>query len=191
MGKRILVTGGARSGKSSFAEGLAKAAEGNILYIATAIAFDEEMKLRIKKHKESRPKEWQTYEGFKGLDEIIINKSSSTKCVLIDCITIMVTNLLFDSIGLDNEYPTTEDFEIAEEKIKQEVQRLLVALDSTNTDAIIVTNELGMGIVPENKLARAYRDIAGRVNRQIAESCDEVYIVVCGIPVKIKHSWNE
>ncbi len=188
MNKKILVTGGARSGKSSFAEEMAKDIEGDILYIATAVAFDEEMKLRVKKHRESRPEEWSTHEGYRDLDEVLINKPANVQGILIDCITIMATNLLFDAIGLDNDMPTTADFEAAEVKINQEIQKLLQAIDATDADVIIVTNELGMGIVPENKLARAYRDIAGRINRQIAQCCDEVYLVVCGIPVKIKHS---
>ena len=191
MGNIVLVTGGARSGKSSFAENLAKKINGDILYIATAIAFDEEMKLRIKKHKADRPEEWHTHEGYKNLDETVLNKGAHVKGILIDCVTIMVTNLMFDSIGLENDNPMTADFEIAEATIKAEVERLIAALKASAADTILVTNEVGMGIVPENKLTRAYRDIAGRINRQIAQSSNEVYLVVCGIPMKIKHSWNE
>ncbi len=186
MGKSILITGGARSGKSSYAEKLAKELGGNVLYIATSIPFDEEMKLRVKRHKESRPPEWDTFEGYKGLGRVISEKGSLYKGILLDCITVMVTNLLLEYTGMEGSGCSNEDFEKAEKEIEKEIAELMEGIGKSEASVIIVTNELGSGIVPENPLARAFRDIAGRMNQYIAERCDEVYITVCGIPLKLK-----
>lgn len=186
MGKAILVTGGARSGKSSYAEKLARELGGNILYIATSIPFDDEMKSRVKKHRESRPDEWDTYEGYKGLGHVISEKSSEYNGILLDCITVMVTNLLLEYPGIDYDNACCEDFEEAEKTIKGEVEELLEGISQAEATVIMVTNELGSGIVPENLLGRVFRDIAGRMNQYIAEQCDEVFITVCGLPLKLK-----
>lgn len=186
MGKAILVTGGARSGKSSYAEQLAKGLDGNILYIATAVPFDEEMKSRVRKHREARPAEWDTYEGYKELAKVMVEKGGKYKGILLDCITIMVTNLLLEQPGVCSEYPGMQDFENAEAVIKKEIEYLLKGIKETEATVIMVTNELGSGVVPENLMARAFRDIAGRVNQMVAAASDEVYLTVCGIPVKIK-----
>jgi len=186
MGKSILITGGARSGKSSYAEKLAKELGGNVLYIATSIPFDEEMKLRVKRHKESRPREWDTFEGFKGLGRVISEKGSRYKGILLDCITVMVTNLLLEYTDMEGSGCSNEDFEKAEKEIEKEIAELMAGIGKSEASVIIVTNELGSGIVPENPLARAFRDIAGRMNQYIAERCDEVYMTVCGIPLKLK-----
>ncbi len=186
MGKAILITGGARSGKSSYAERLAKELEGNILYIATSIPFDDEMKNRVKKHRDSRPAEWDTYEGYRGLGAIIEDKGRQYKGILLDCVTVMVTNLLLEHPGIDYENVRYEDFEEAEKEIKEEVDGLLRGVKLSEATVIMVTNELGSGIVPENLLGRVFRDIAGRMNQYIAEQCDEVYMTVCGLPLKLK-----
>jgi adenosylcobinamide kinase/adenosylcobinamide-phosphate guanylyltransferase len=186
MGKGILITGGARSGKSSYAEKLAKELGSNILYIATSIPFDEEMKDRVKKHRESRPSAWDTYEGYKGLGRVISEKGGEYSGILLDCITVMVTNLLLEHPGIDNENVIYEDFAEAEKAIKEEVEELLKGISKSGATVIMVTNELGSGIVPENLLARAFRDIAGRMNQYIAEQCDEVFLTVCGLPLKLK-----
>ncbi len=186
MGKAILVTGGARSGKSSFAERLAGEIDGRILYIATAVPFDEEMRSRIKKHRENRPDTWDTYEGYTALGSAIAEREGIYNGILLDCITVMVTNLLFDYIGFENENPTAEELHSAEKYILSELCKLKEAVKSSSAAIIMVTNELGSGIVPENPLARGFRDIAGRVNQYVAGWADEVYMAVCGIPVKIK-----
>lgn len=186
MGKAILITGGARSGKSSYAEKLARELGGSILYIATSIPFDDEMKSRVKKHRESRPEEWDTYEGYRGLGSVIAGKGGGYKGVLLDCITVMVTNLLLEYPGIDYDNACYEDFTKAEEEIKKEVQELLAGISRSEATVIMVTNELGSGIVPENLLGRVFRDIAGRVNQYVAEYCDEVFITVCGLPLKLK-----
>lgn len=186
MGKSILITGGARSGKSKYAEKLAKGLGGNILYIATALAFDDEMKKRIKMHKESRPEEWHTYEGYKKLGDYIKAHGNQYKGILIDCVTIMVTNIILENVGFDNPNPNIHGCEKAETIIKQEIDNLMAGIKETQTTVILVTNELGSGVVPENLFARVFRDIAGRANQQVAEQVDEVYLSVCGIPLKIK-----
>lgn len=186
MGKAILITGGARSGKSSYAEKLAKELEGNVLYIATSIPFDEEMKLRIKKHKESRPQEWDTFEGYKGLGRVISDKGRQYKGILLDCITVMVTNLFLEYTGMEGINFPREDFIKAEKAIEKEIEELMKGIGESEATVMLVTNELGSGIVPENTLARAFRDIAGRVNQYIGSRCDEVYMTVCGIPLKLK-----
>lgn len=186
MGKAILITGGARSGKSSYAEKLARELEGNVLYIATSIPFDEEMKNRVKKHRESRPSEWNTYEGFRGLGRVISEKGGQYKGILLDCVTVMVTNLLLEYPGIDYENASYEDFEVVERAINEEIEELLKGVSQADATVIMVTNELGSGIVPENLLGRVFRDIAGRVNQHIAEHCDEVFITVCGLPLKLK-----
>ncbi|HPU41734.1 MAG TPA: bifunctional adenosylcobinamide kinase/adenosylcobinamide-phosphate guanylyltransferase [Acetivibrio clariflavus] len=181
----IVVTGGARSGKSTFAEKIAKDCNCDVVYIATSIPFDDEMKARIKKHVEQRPAHWKTIEAYKDLDKHLAGIESGQAVYLLDCITIMITNLMLEaSIDWDNASGSECDF--VESRIKLEMEKLLKVVDEKDTTFILVTNEVGMGIVPENKLSRIFRDIAGRVNQMLAQAADEVYFCVSGIPVKIK-----
>lgn len=181
----ILVTGGARSGKSTFAENLIKEKYEKVSYIATAIAFDEGMKDRIKKHRNSRPKEWITYEKHRDVYKFIKNMKNHSQVALLDCVTIMVTNLMFDEeLNWDNL--SRERIDEIEEFIKEQVQLLIKEAKNNDYNLVLVTNELGMGLVPENRLSRVFRDIAGRVNQLISLRADEVYFVVSGIPMKIK-----
>ena len=186
MAKVILITGGARSGKSTYAEKLAKEVNKKVLYVATSIPFDEEMRERVKKHKERRPSNWDTFEGYKDLKHIFINPNLDFDVVLLDCITIMVTNLIFEKTGEDIESFSEEELNGLESEILKEVAEFLDAAQKTTKTIILVTNEIGLGIVPEYKLARVFRDIAGRVNQYIANRAQEVYLVVCGIKVKVK-----
>ncbi|AYF54855.1 bifunctional adenosylcobinamide kinase/adenosylcobinamide-phosphate guanylyltransferase [Clostridium botulinum C] len=186
MGKIILVTGGARSGKSNYAENIAKDIEGKILYIATSIPFDDEMKHRVEKHKESRPEVWDTYEGYKDLDIVVREKNSLYDGMLLDCVTIMTSNFMFDYIGDKIGEADNITLDKVEKKIITNFEKLLNEVNKGNSTMILVTNELGYGIVPENKLARVYRDIIGRINQYIASRASEVYLVVCGIPMKVK-----
>lgn len=182
MSKLVLVTGGARSGKSSFAESYLKERYEDVAYLATAIPYDEEMKDRIKKHQQQRPSHWHTYEGHRSLDRRI--ESLTEQGALLDCVTILVTNLLFDYLG--NKPIEEIDTNELEMKITEEIVKVLDACKGYQGDMIMVTNELGSGVVPESKLGRVFRDIAGRVNQKIAKEAKEVYLVVSGIPVKIK-----
>jgi len=183
--KLVLVTGGARSGKSSFAESQIKLMGQSIAYIATAQAFDEGMKDRIKKHIDQRPKEWPTFECYEYLSPEIEAISQKCDVVLLDCITVMVTNLMFLE-EKDWDKLSRNRINAIEAIILEEITKLTDALRQYNLSALLVTNEVGAGIVPENKLARVFRDIAGRVNQHLASQVDEVYFVVSGIPMKIK-----
>lgn len=185
MGKIILISGGARSGKSTYAEKLAREYGNEVMYIATAIPFDDEMKLRVKQHRESRPASWHTYEAYSCLEKVY-SDPKNFEAILLDCVTVMISNLLFDSIGIDFEALSNENFLEMEKNIMKEFVSLLDAAALNTQTLIIVTNELGSGIVPEYKSGRIFRDIAGRVNQYIAMRANEVYLTVCGIPVKIK-----
>ncbi len=182
----VLITGGARSGKSTYAEKLAKEAKGDVLYIATSIPFDDEMKARVKKHKERRPDNWYTFEGYKDLKQVFYNEGMHFDTILIDCVTIMVTNLMLDQAGDNFDDINNESIDIMESEILQEVADFLDEAEKSLKTIILVTNEIGSGIVPEYKMSRVFRDIAGRVNQYIASRAQEVHMVVCGIPIKIK-----
>lgn len=182
MSRIVLVTGGSRSGKSKYAESLYND-KTDILYIATAIVTDDEMRERIQRHKHDRNQKWETYEGFKNLDKAVASFSGSG--IILDCITIMVTNLLFEKeFNYDNF--NAEDMEIIREKVENEIKLLVDSAREKNLDLVMVTNEVGYGIVPEYKLSRIYRDLAGFVNQYVASICDEVYLVACGLPIRLK-----
>ncbi len=185
MGKLILVTGGARSGKSVFAENTAKSLGENVLYVATSIPIDHEMEMRIKKHREQRPFNWQTVEAYKDLHIHLKTEIEGKSAVLIDCITVMITNILFEN-RIDPDNLESGDFENLEMSVNTHVIELIGFIKDCDVPFILVTNEVGMGLVPENALGRLFRDIAGRVNQKIAEASDEVYFCVSGIPMKIK-----
>lgn len=189
MSKGVLITGGARSGKSSIGEDKAKALGENILYIATSIPYDEEMKRRIKKHIEQRPSHWITYEGYRDVGRYIINQQltgTDYQGILIDCITVMVTNLMFDLKDINFDDIENVDFDYIERQIMKEIILLEEAVKSSKVPIIMITNEIGYGVVPESKLGREFRDIQGRVNQYIARFCDELHLVVCGVPLQIK-----
>lgn len=182
----ILITGGARSGKSSFAEKFTASISEKVAYIATALPFDEGMKDRIKKHRESRPKTWTTYEVYKNIYKYIDEISIKHDVILLDCVTILVTNLMFENSELSWDDIDREKIDEIERYIKKQVSLLIQKVRDTRINCILVTNEVGMGIVPENRLSRIFRDIAGRINQFIASNSDEVYFTVSGIPTKIK-----
>ncbi|WP_089612696.1 bifunctional adenosylcobinamide kinase/adenosylcobinamide-phosphate guanylyltransferase [Dehalobacterium formicoaceticum] len=186
MGKAILVTGGARSGKSRFAEQFMRDLSGSVLYLATAKVTDEEMALRVKKHRESRPGEWDTIEAYQNLGEIISKQGHRYQGILLDCITIMVTNLLFDVPEMQQEEISVDGAEKAEKMIMKEAADLMAGINASPATVVMVTNELGSGIVPEYPVARIFRDIAGRVNQYLASQADEVYLSVCGLPLRLK-----
>lgn len=185
MGRLVFVTGGARSGKSTFAEKLASDSGDRVLYIATSVPFDDEMELRIQKHKERRPSGWQTVEAYRELDRIISVNIEEKSAVLLDCMTIMITNLMIDS-GINWEKASAEELYSVEKTIDVEIDKLICTAAKTDALFIIVSNEVGMGLVPEYPMARVFRDIAGRANQKIAKASDEVFFCVSGIPMKIK-----
>lgn len=185
MGKLILVTGGARSGKSTFAEKKAAEQGNNVLYVATAKRTDEEMEQRIARHRERRPAEWETYEGYKNLDMALEGLLKGRSAVLLDCITIMVSNLMLDG-SCDWDSLTRDRADEIEDTILHQLERLVSLVKMNEVPFILVTNEVGMGIVPAYSMGRDFRDIAGRMNQLLAGTADEVYFCVSGIPVKIK-----
>jgi len=177
--KIILITGGARSGKSTFAEQYAASLAEKVVYIATAQIYDEEMEHRVEAHRSRRPASWLTIEAPYAAHQAIKAAYGKAPVVLFDCLTLYTTNLL-----LSPQAPPepSERFGFITAAIRELVA---AALDSDLT-VIFVTNEVGYGIVPDNALAREYRDVAGWVNQYVAAHADEVYLVVCGIPVELK-----
>lgn len=186
MAKIVLVTGGARSGKSTFAEDYVGQLSDNVAYIATAVPFDAGMVDRIKKHVASRPAHWRTFEKFANVHEVIGEVARQSPVALLDCITVLVNNIMFENTDVDWDTISHERIDQIESNITQQIEKLVEAINKTELTCVIVTNELGMGIVPENRLARIYRDIAGRVNQYLGKHADEVHFVVSGIPMKIK-----
>lgn len=181
MGKIILVTGGSRSGKSTFGEKYFKD-EKDVLYIATALRVDGEMDERIKKHRERRPSEWLTHEGYTDLDNVVVN---SNRNILLDCVTNMINNLIFyNAKNMDD--PTSEEAEEIFTLIKNEFNKLVGALKKINGDSVLITNEVGMGLISEYKLGRIFVDFSGFINQLLAASADEVYFMVSGIPMRVK-----
>ncbi|MBQ6298078.1 MAG: bifunctional adenosylcobinamide kinase/adenosylcobinamide-phosphate guanylyltransferase [Selenomonadaceae bacterium] len=179
MGKIILVTGGARSGKSSFAEKLAlKIGDGRAAYIATAQIFDDEMSFRVKLHKKRRGKNWLTFESPFNADKSISFAAKTFDAILFDCVTIYVSNFLC-AAELDDE-------KFLYDNLRELIQKLIDATLNANVTTIFVTNEVGFGIVPENKLARRFRDLAGIANQMLAAHADKVFLTVAGIAVDIK-----
>ncbi|TZE80900.1 bifunctional adenosylcobinamide kinase/adenosylcobinamide-phosphate guanylyltransferase [Calorimonas adulescens] len=183
MAETILVTGGARSGKSRMAEQLASGFDA-VTYIATSIPVDVEMRHRIDKHRQRRPDSWITVEKYRDLDRVIAGHSHS-KAILLDCITVMVSNLMLD-LNIDWDKASMSDFDRAEKEVMGEIGKLIDGIRCFEGRFIIVTNEVGMSLVPEYPLGRAFRDIAGFVNQRLAEISDTVYLMVSGIAVKIK-----
>ncbi|MHB0914787.1 MAG: bifunctional adenosylcobinamide kinase/adenosylcobinamide-phosphate guanylyltransferase [Thermoleophilia bacterium] len=173
----IFVTGGARSGKSGFAEQLAREREGAVTYIATAAAGDEEMQARIAEHRERRPSGWRTVEVDSGLAAVLEKEVAAGASVLVDCLTVYLSNRLLAQEPGDAG---------AAGLVEREVDELSAACARANGNVIIVSNEVGMGIVPDNALARAFRDLAGRANQRLAAAAAEVYLCVSGIPVRVK-----
>lgn len=175
-----LITGGARSGKSKFAESLYEGKKDTV-YIATSKVYDEEMQERVNIHKESRPSEWRTYEGNYGLENAVGKEQN----YLLDCITGLASNIMFD-ISKDMDYIGFDLQREIEDRVVVEIEKLANKIKENHCNLVIVTNEVGSSIVPENHISRVFRDIQGRVNQRVAGLSDQVYLVCCGIPVKIK-----
>lgn len=170
----ILVLGGARSGKSTFAEQFAAARGGRVTYLATAQADDEEMRLRIAKHRAERPAGWQTRECPLDPAAALRDAAADTDCFLLDCCTLLVSNLLL------------ADTETANERVNRALDDLLAAYRKADADLIIVSNEVGLGLVPEYPLGRQYRDLLGWGNQRLARQADAVYYLVAGFPLDVK-----
>ena len=176
MGRLILITGGSRSGKSRFAQDMAQRLGGaDVAFVATCQPLDDEMVARIAAHKDDRPQEWRTVEAPLQLADSVRDCGAGT--VLVDCLTLFVTNVLLAQGG---------DQTAAEAAVRAELQWLVDVVGEGDITVIVVTNEVGMGLVPEYPLGRAFRDIAGRAGQLLARHADEVYLTVLGIPLKLK-----
>ena len=180
------VTGGARSGKSTFAEKYTLDKNIPKVYIATAIAFDNEMKIRVAKHREQRGEKWLTIEGYKNLKEQMVEKIGDEKIILLDCLTNMVSNLMIMEKEYDWDNINKEELETLEESIKAEVVEVLDYAEENEIELVIVSNELGMGLVPPYALGRHFRDVAGRMNQLVAARAKNAYLIVSGISMKLK-----
>ena len=177
MAQRMLVTGGAASGKSHFAEGLMGAFKGRLCYLATAQPVDVEMEERIRRHRARRGENWDTVEEPLMLPQTLARVDGVYSAILIDCVTVWLSNQL---LSYDENDPE------AEESVLGSVHRLCGTLRSMTTPVVMVTNEVGLSLVPEYRLGRLFRDISGQANQIIASACDEVHLVVSGLSVKLK-----
>jgi adenosylcobinamide kinase/adenosylcobinamide-phosphate guanylyltransferase len=170
--KVTFITGGARSGKSTFAEKLALEIAGKRAYLATAQALDAEMVVRIEHHRQRRGTAWDTYEEPLAIAELLKKLSGRYGVVLLDCLTLWLSNVMARS---------DED-----SVVMARGDELVSAIRDFSGSCIIVSNEVGLGIVPDNALARRFRDLAGFVNQRVAQAADEAYLLTSGIPLKIK-----
>lgn len=171
MSKIIFISGGARSGKSRHALHLAKAYR-RVLFIATAQGLDGEMRRRIELHKKNRPRHWSTIEEHRDVAGILGKIAGQFDCLIIDCLTLLVSNLIIA--------------DYSKMRIKNEINKIIRALRKIKGTVIIVSNEVGLGIVPDNELGREFRDIAGSINQIFAKAADWVFFIVSGIPWRIK-----
>lgn len=182
MSRLILVTGGVRSGKSRYAEDRLQNSP-RVLYIATARCFDGEMERRIQIHKERRPAGWTTAEATRDLDQVLTDQPEGD--VLLDCVTNMVTNLMLDAEPDYDHLPMSRIEEI-EAAIGEEFTRMLDVLKGQERTAVLVSGEVGLGLVAPYRMGRVFTDILGRLNQRLAAEADEVYFLACGIPLKLK-----
>jgi len=185
--KIIFITGGARSGKSTYALSNATKISGNKAYIATAEALDEEMRERIEKHKKQRGKDWDTYEEPLRIAEIIKEIEGKYTAIVIDCLTLWLSNIMIRTQNTGYRIQTIEmEIEGFLDSLSRFKKSPVCGLGSGFCSLYIVSNEVGMGIVPENDMARRFRDIAGFLNQRVAEIAHEVYLLISGIPLKVK-----
>ncbi|MGM3273834.1 bifunctional adenosylcobinamide kinase/adenosylcobinamide-phosphate guanylyltransferase [Ralstonia sp. 24A2] len=183
MSRRLtLVLGGARSGKSHHAEQLALQCAGPVTYIATAGEGDEEMQLRVALHRARRPEHWGLVEEPVRLAEALYTHAQHGGCVLVDCVTLWLNNLLFAE---QRDYPDT-GLITPPEAWTAEIDALLTALPLLPGEVILVSNEIGLGVVPMGAITRFYVDELGRLNQRLAALADNVHLLVAGIPMVVK-----
>ena len=177
MPSMTLITGGARGGKSAFALQLALEKARPRTFIATAVAFDEEMAARVSRHQKERGDRFRTIEAPIELSDALGGLPADTRVVVVDCLTVWLGNLY-------------HHYEEDQDRVLAHVEAFIKYLDDFTRDLIVVTNEVGWGIVPDNSLARSFRDVAGYLNRRIAERADHLYLLCCGIPLTLKGKSN-
>jgi adenosylcobinamide kinase / adenosylcobinamide-phosphate guanylyltransferase len=183
MKKAILIVGGARSGKSRFAQELARETGVPVLFVATAEAGDSEMRQRIEEHRKQRPPDWHTLEATCHLGNRIEQEVGNTQIVIVDCITLLVNNVF-------NQHTEQALEQIAEsvleEQVTAEIDELVECMKTVDASFIIVSNEVGLGLVPDNRVGRLYRDLLGKANQMLAQYAGEVYLMAAGLPIRIK-----
>ena len=184
MSRITLVLGGARSGKSAYAQELARGLPGGVLYLAPAIAFDDDMRRRIEAHRLSRPATWRTLESPRRLAEPLAKALQGETVVLIDCLTLWVSNVLMDHPAFPFE--GGEDIAPLQESLSKESEQVVALARERGLTLIAVSNEVGMGVVPPYVSGNVFRDVLGRVNQLWAARADEVYLMVAGIAVRVK-----
>jgi len=207
----MFILGGARSGKSRFAQHMAKKLGEKVLFVATGEPLDEEMVARIEEHKRTRPRNWRTLEIDVQVGQKLKGQIGGAEIVLLDCLSLLVSNVVLTSTlpvilreqsdrrissSLRSELRLTRvnsmknlekiDFAEAEKRVMDEIDELIKCIDKHKGIFIVVSNEVGLGLVPENKLGRIYRDLLGKANQLLAQHADEVYFMASGIPVRIK-----
>jgi adenosylcobinamide kinase/adenosylcobinamide-phosphate guanylyltransferase len=191
MGNLMLVLGGARSGKSTFAEERAREfGGGSVLYVATATITDDEMADRVERHRRSRPAGWRTLEAQGHAGQKIRAAAGDVRVVLLDCLSVLVANRMVEATGdYDDPFadPERDPLDPAlEDAIQAEAEALIACARDLDLTLIVVSNEVGMGVVPPYELGRAYRDMLGRANQTLARHADDVYLLVAGIPMHVK-----
>jgi len=172
----VLILGGARSGKSSYAQQMAADCGGRVLFCATAQPLDEEMRERIRAHKLSRPPGWDTLEVKVGLATALREQDGRYDTAIIDCITLLAANCMGEAV----------DYGAGEKAVDAELDALIDLMRRSPCSFILVSNEVGGGIVPDNALARTYRDVLGRANQRLAGAADQVILMTAGLPLKLK-----
>lgn len=177
--KLTLILGGARSGKSAWAQKLAAEQHRAVLYVATATAGDEEMAARIAAHRAERPAHWRTLEAPAQVGEAIRAAAGEAEVVLVDCLTLLANNVI-------GPLPETAPAETAEAALAAEVEQLLATYRAGTAEWLVVSNEVGLGLVPPYPLGRIYRDALGRANQRLATEADEVLFMVAGLPLTLK-----
>lgn len=177
--------GGARSGKSNYAQDLAQKFSEKVLFVATAEALDKCMQRRIEKHKLDRPSHWITLEIPVNVARGLKGKMREAEVVIIDCLTLLVSNIMLgEGRGLSGE--SGNDISRTEASVVAEIDELIEFMRNTRAAFIIVSNEVGLGLVPDNEPGQVYRDLLGRTNQMVAQYADEVDFMIAGIPLKVK-----
>jgi len=170
----VMITGGVRSGKSALAQSLAEEANASVLFVATAQALDEEMAKRIRQHQRSRPESWATLEEPLNVAEVLRRYPAGYGLVVVDCLTLWATNLLLKNESADDK------------SVLGPVEELLRWQKKIGVNMIVVTNEVGMGVIPANAISRRFSDLLGKANQLLADAADKVYLMVSGLPVQLK-----
>lgn len=183
----ILVTGGARSGKSAYAEELARQLGGEgVVYLATAAICDEEMEARVQKHRSMRPSSWKTIEAYQNFGTPnFLGALQGSDAILLDCMGFMLNNLMYDRLQ-DRPDPSVEEMDQIEQQMCNELTQLIHTVREAEIHLIVVTNEVGMGLVPADRTSRYYRDILGRANRLVAAEANRVFLLMAGISMQLK-----